>query len=395
MMMPHLDDSPLTRAGLALFVAGLAAGCGSSAPTLAWDAGSTPDDRADAHTRAIDTNALGAALDDVATAAIDPRGADGRAVGLVVAIVTPELAWVRGYGRTRIEDGGVPRADTLFELGSITKVMTGALLADAVLRGELHLDDEVEALLPDSVVVPRWGSRAITLLDLATHTSGLPVMPDNLTGTPPNPAAGYSPAQLYEFLARHTLATEPGTTFVYSNLGFGLLGHALVTARGASSYDAMIDALFGAQLGMHDTHVAQHPEDAARTATGHRQGRTVPPNRIDTLEGGGALRSTGDDMVRFLRSALGLDAALQPVFEEVERPRRSAPRGPIGLGLQHSDDATLGLVYEKAGGTAGFSSHVAWIDGRRVGVAILANTSGFDAATLARAVLAIFVGGAS
>jgi serine-type D-Ala-D-Ala carboxypeptidase/endopeptidase len=140
---------------------------------------------------------------------------------------------VAGSGRRQVAAYGVPGpgqppldADSVFEIGSIAKVFTATLLADMAARGEVALDESVALLLPPTVRVPARGQRQIELVDLATHTSGLPRLPGNLRWEDPaHPVmAGYTAGQLYEFLSGYTLAREIGSQYEYSNLGFGLLG---------------------------------------------------------------------------------------------------------------------------------------------------------------------------
>ena len=131
-------------------------------------------------------------------------------------------------------------ADSLFEIGSITKVFTATLLADMVDRGEVALDDPVSKDLPETVRVPERNGRKITFVDLATQSSGLPRMPDNMhPRDPANPYADYTLEQLYDFLGRFTLTRDIGSQYEYSNLGVALLGGALARRAGAS-YEALL-----------------------------------------------------------------------------------------------------------------------------------------------------------
>ena len=121
--------------------------------------------------------------------------------GVVVGWVTPEESHVYGYGRFSAKDGRRPDGRTVFEIGSITKVFTSLLLAEEVNARRMSLDDPVQKYLPDSVKMPQKGDRPITLQDLATHTSGLPRMPNNFhPKDPSNPYADYTVDRLYEFL---------------------------------------------------------------------------------------------------------------------------------------------------------------------------------------------------
>src|SRR5204862_7795160 len=120
----------------------------------------------------------------------------------------------------------------VYEIGSVTKTFTALLLAEAVQRGEVTLDLPVQRLLPD-FTIPKSGDRAITLLDLATQSSALPRLPDNLfPKNPANPYADYTTDDLKQFLAHYKLPRVPGASYEYSNLGVGLLGIALARHAG-------------------------------------------------------------------------------------------------------------------------------------------------------------------
>src|SRR6185295_13445884 len=116
---------------------------------------------------------------------------------------------------------------------SITKVFTSLLLADMVNRKEVALDDPAAKYLPEDVKMPERSGKCITLLDLSTHSSGLPSLPGNRKLDPRNPFADdFSVSDLYQFLSGYTLPRDPGSEFEYSNLGAGLLGHVLAYRAG-------------------------------------------------------------------------------------------------------------------------------------------------------------------
>jgi CubicO group peptidase (beta-lactamase class C family) len=173
-------------------------------------------------------------------------------VGLIAGISTPEGRRYVTYGRTSRNGGGDPSPETMFELGSITKVFTSLLLADMVERGEVKLDGPVAMYLPKGVLVPGRNGKQITLADLATHSSGLPRDAANLNLTQANPFATYGPAQLYDFLAQYRLTRDPGEKFEYSNLGASLLGHAL-TLRAGKGYEELLRTRILEPLEMKDT----------------------------------------------------------------------------------------------------------------------------------------------
>ena len=157
-----------------------------------------------------------------------------QSVGIIVGVIEPAGRRVVAYGSFAKDDQRQVNGDTIFEIGSITKVFTSLLLADMVQRGEVALSDPASKYLPNGVKMPERGGRVITLEDLSRHRSGLPRLPTNLNAgsDPNNPYAGYSVEQLYQFLSNYALPRDIGAEFEYSNLGGGLLGHILTLAAG-------------------------------------------------------------------------------------------------------------------------------------------------------------------
>ena len=208
--------------------------------------------------------------------------------GIVVGIVGPGGRRIVAAGKAG--PGAVPSLDarTTFEIGSATKVFTAALLMDMVRRGEVSLTDPVAKYLPESVKVPARGGRQITLVDLATHTSGLPRLPSNLKPKDAsNPYADYSVAQLYEFLSHYELTRDIGAQYEYSNLGMGLLGHALAL-KGGTGYETLVRTRILEPLRMRDTAITLSPALRSRLAAGHdARGSAVANWDIPTLAGAG------------------------------------------------------------------------------------------------------------
>src|ERR1700752_1980904 len=168
----------------------------------------------------------------------------------------------------RIIAAGVGSAG-VFEIGSITKVFTTSLLQDMVDRGEVRLGDAVSQYLPKSVKVPRRGDHEITLFDLATQSSGLPRMPSNFTPRDSmNPYADYSVQQMYTFLSGYQLPRDPGAEYEYSNLGMGLLGHAL-SLKGRASYEELLRRRILTPLGLRETAITLTPAMRTKLAPGH------------------------------------------------------------------------------------------------------------------------------
>jgi serine-type D-Ala-D-Ala carboxypeptidase/endopeptidase len=200
-------------------------------------------------------------------------------------------------------------ADSVFEIGSMTKVFTGILLADQVRRGEVELADALADLMPTHVSVPARSGKPITLLDLTTHFSGLPMMPTNLApADPANPFAEYTTTRMYEFISNYELPRDPGDAFEYSNIGMALLGQVLALRAGAPTYEALVTERILRPLGMTRTAVVFTPWMKDRLVRGHnRAGDPVVNWDMIETAGMGGLRSTMNDMLTF--AAANLSAA--------------------------------------------------------------------------------------
>ncbi|WDZ76663.1 serine hydrolase [Ensifer adhaerens] len=302
-----------------------------------------------------------------------------QSVGIVVGIID-------GTGRRIVAHGHPAKGDprpvdgrTVFEIGSVTKVFTALLLADAVEKGTLNLDTPVSSLLPADVALQEDKQTPITLRHLATHMSGLPRLPANLVPADiNNPYADYDTAKLYAFLSSHKPLRRPGVENEYSNLGAGLLGHALALKAGLT-YEDLVISRIATPLSMKDTAITQRPDWVERRATGH--GAAQEPVRdwdLDALQGAGALRSTADDLLGFLEAAMGkTPSPLAPAFAIL-----LATKAPIGNG--DDDQQALGWVISGKGddqvvwhngGTGGYRSFVGYRPSTGVGVVALSNAS--------------------
>jgi serine-type D-Ala-D-Ala carboxypeptidase/endopeptidase len=278
-------------------------------------------------------------------------------------------------GGRRIVAIGVDSAG-VFEIGSITKVFTTAVLEDMVDRGELRLEDPVATLLPPSTKVPARGDRRITLLDLATQSSGLPRLPSNLSPADSmNPYADYAVEQMYAFLSSYQLTRDIGAEYEYSNLGMGLLGHAL-TLKAGTGYEDLVRRRILTPLGMRATAITLTAAMRSKLAPGHDgSGRTVPNWDLPTLAGAGALRSTASDMLTFLAANIDSTATLLSRtlwHTHAERRGTNNPAMKIGLGW-HIFARPVGNIVWHNGGTGGYRTFAGFDPARRVGVVVLSN----------------------
>jgi D-alanyl-D-alanine-carboxypeptidase/D-alanyl-D-alanine-endopeptidase len=308
---------------------------------------------------------------------VDRIDAQKQSVGIVVGVIEPAGRRVIAYGRLAKDDPRPLNGDTLYEIGSITKVFTSLLLADAVGRGEVALTDPVAKFLPDKVKVPERGGRAITLVDLATHSSGLPRMPTNFAPKDPaNPYADYSSENMYAFLSGYQLSRDIGSEYEYSNFGAGLLGHALVLRTRSTDYETLVRARILTPLGMTSTAITLSPQMKARLAAGHSAALQPVANwDLSALAGAGALRSTTNDMLTFLAANLGYNKTpLAAAMAEMLTTRRptTIPNMTIGLAWHVVTMHGKEIVWHN-GGTAGYRTFIGFDPAARVGVVVLSN----------------------
>jgi D-alanyl-D-alanine-carboxypeptidase/D-alanyl-D-alanine-endopeptidase len=299
-----------------------------------------------------------------------------RRTGLVVGASTGRdvALWHRG----RLPDG----ARSIFEIGSVTKTFTATLLADMALEGLVALDDPVNRHLPAGVRVPPRG-REITLEDLASHRSGLPVVPRGLllralTVDRRDPYARWDAARLEAAVPRTRPRREPGRRFRYSNYGVGLLGYALAV-RAGTTYDELVRSRICAPLGLADTPASL----GRRVAQGHdRRGRPVPHWHLAALAGAGGLRSTAADLLAFMRvHEPGARHPLAAAAAETRRPRMRLRRLDLCLGWMSIPPGGPLLppwrlrrrVFLHEGATGGFRSFAAFVPEAGVAAVVLAN----------------------
>ena len=297
-------------------------------------------------------------------------------VAIAVGIVDASGRRFVSYGNFSVNDPRPVGNDTVFEIGSTTKVFTSTILADMVRRGEVSLDDPVAKYLPAEVKIPERGGKQITLVDLATHTSGLPRMPSNFKPKDPNnPYADYTVANLFEFLSSYQLTRDIGAQFEYSNMGAALLGQALAR-RAGMDYEALVRARITGPLKMENTRIALTPEMKSHLAAGHNEARQPAANwDLPTFAGAGALRSDARDMLTFIAAHLGyVESPLAPAMAAMTKVRRPAggPQMDIALAWLILKHEGREIVWHN-GGTGGYRTFMGYDPQSRAGVVVLSN----------------------
>jgi len=317
---------------------------------------------------------------------------DYKAPGLVLAVVRGPDAVVMGFGETAKGSGTEPNGSTLLRIGSISKAFAGHLLASLAADGRVRLADPVTKFLPD-LRLPEAAGRPMTLIDLVTHTAGFP---RELPGAPKpgtNPYDRYSWDSYKAYFGSAQLAFPPGTAAAYSNVGFDLLGAALVGA-GEAPYDELLQARITRPLGMTDTVVRLNDAQRKRMMASYDfDGKAMEPLEVlDTQAASGGLYSTADDMVRYMRWQLNRqDPAGDPVriVDQALYRQRDGLTMAVGFDEGGRMDAIglawLGMmpegprpfVLQKTGGLQGFMSYLAFAPNRGVGVFVAVNQFNF------------------
>ena len=314
-------------------------------------------------------------------------------LGFVLGALAKDEEKLLRYGARQWGNAQPPDADTVFEIGSISKAFTGILLAERIESGELELDDRIAELLPEGWSLSER-AREITLRHCTTHTSGFPGLPANMLGISDlfslavggDPYRDYSEEEFRDALATVELNFEPGTKSVYSNFAAGLLGFVLATQNG-SDYETLVTNKIWQPLGMHRTVITNDKWHQEHMPAKYRSTAKVGPVSLvlesdewrlpNHLAGAGAIRSTGRDMMTFLRANMGListpiDAAIRRSHQELfqERAGRAMAMNWI---RSFESNISQNIIWHN-GGTGGFRTYLGFTEDRQFGVVVMSNT---------------------
>lgn len=318
--------------------------------------------------------------------AFQKNGYTGLSVGIIKG---QRLVMVRHLGMMDRGTRQTPHSQTLYRIGSISKVLTTSLLVALRDKGKVRLDQPVVSVLPKGSSLPAdpRGARAITFRHLATHTSGLPGLPHNLKGAPGDPYFHYTKASMLSAL-RVTLLDQPiGARYKYSNLGMALLGVALA-ARMKQPFLSLIKKHLLDPLGMKHTCVRCPAALQPMIATGYAAQdpkRQVIPWQLGAFVPAGGYLSTLADLAKWVSFQFRAgQAGVKPLsggsLRELHSTQRLIGRrrpfsGGVGLGWHIAPIAkTPHTIVWHNGGVAGFRSYLGFVPKREVGVVVLTNT---------------------
>lgn len=295
-------------------------------------------------------------------------------VGMSIGILVDGKVAYFNYGN--VEKGG-KRVDenTLYEVASLSKVLAGTLLADATIRAQVSLNDSVQDYFDFDV--PDDNGEEMTLVQLATHSSGLPRMPYNfIYGS--NPYIDYKEEHLLQYLQKAALKHTPGKVYEYSNLGVGLLGYILSQIED-KPYEQLLKEAILEKLDMDSTAIFLNDELQQRKAKPHfKNGTPASEWDFDVLQACAGVKSSTRDLLRFMAANLGrleTDEQLTQAMQMARQTHFRAVNAEVGLGWQFANyDGLRCLAHDGLAG--GYSSFMAIAPQRKIGVVVLSNNAG-------------------
>ncbi|HEY2401990.1 MAG TPA: serine hydrolase domain-containing protein [Steroidobacteraceae bacterium] len=325
-----------------------------------------------------------AASESELRAALEQRFKGDRSGACIAAAVIENGTAARAYFCAGAKSERSINDRTAFEIGSITKTMTAALLAEIIGRGEIALDDPLAKLLPPGTNVPSFNGTPITLGNIVTHTSGLPSFQWRNTDLN-NPYAGLTDVDLLGTLAKVQLKHAPGSQREYSNFALMVLSYALAKHSG-SDFETLLRERLLSPLGMDDTYIVRCPP-CVRAAQGHfSNGRPTGPWDVHVdLAGAGGVRATLPDMLRYLEGQLGMrDSPITPVLARTQEFVPSIDGQATGMAWETWSTENGRRLVMHPGGTGGFSAFFAFDRAAKHGVVLLSDTALTDVGGLRR-----------
>lgn len=304
----------------------------------------------------------------------------GNTQSLAVAIFHKNKYKTFLYGETEKGNNTLPTENTLYEIGSITKVFTATLLADLVTKDIIQLDDPILPFLPDSVS-SNPALKGITFKTLANHTSGLPRMADNWNRVvgynEKDPFATYDRKALFSFLTNYKASREPGEEYEYSNLGYGLLGELLAIICKKPYMQGLRETILEPlQLG-NTTDKPDVKKQQIVLPGLDKDGNITPLWNWEALIGAGSLKSNIRDLMLFAVEQFKMpENELQKAMALTRQFTFFTPENmDIGLAWRISMMGDGIIYFHHTGGTAGSSSFVGLSPDTKTAVVILSNAS--------------------
>jgi CubicO group peptidase (beta-lactamase class C family) len=319
-------------------------------------------------------NPLATSQDKAVDSLMQPFMAQLNTVGAAIAIFKNGKTYHYNYGETAKGNNNIPDNRTIFEIGSISKTFTAILLADAVNKGKIKLDDPVNKYLPDSIPAIKFDGVSVTVKSLINHSSGIPRMPDNFTANKTDPYIDYDDRKLFGFYKNFKPVRKPGDKYEYSNLAVGTVG-VILERINKDSYENMLLKTICKPLGMNDTKEYLRGQDSARFAKGYDDGNFVAPWNFKAFMGAGGIRSTTADMILYAQAQLGTASpALNTDIQLTHTVTFKTADATLGMAWHYLKPGKDEILFHN-GGTGGYKSYLAVNLQKKFALVILSNTT--------------------
>ncbi len=313
-------------------------------------------------------------VDSIANAYLKQQNTQSLAIG----IVKNGQSKTYFFGESANGNQTLPTKNSIYEIGSLSKIFTAIILSNLVEEGTITLDQPISLFLPDTLKKNEDLSK-ITFQMLANHTSGLPRLPDNLEkvkGYSTNdPYKSYDKKALYSYLATFKNKKSPGEEYEYSNLGYAVLGDIICDIY-KKSYDQIVKDIICKPLDMNNTFQVLDPKRKDTFKVYNKDGQEVPSWSFDAFSAAGGLKSSLEDLLKFANAQFKMPQT--PLENAMANTRLFTfflpPDTDLGLAWHMNllDDLT---VYWHNGGTAGSSSYLALCPDKKSAVVILSNSA--------------------
>ena len=334
------------------------------------------DEKAKKTQKVASSNPLVSALDKEVDSAAQSYISLLATTGLSIGILVNGKTYYYGYGETARGNANLPDEHSIYEIGSISKTFTATLLADAVEKGKVKLDDPVSKYFPDSIPALEYQGSPVTLKMLSNHSSGIPRMPGNFhPSNNDNPYKDYSDQDLFGFYKTFKLDRKPGTEYEYSNLAAATLGIILEKVNKKSYQDLIVETICD-PLGMNETREFIRKKDSIRFVKGYNEeGKYNSQWDFEAMAAAGSIRSTVSDMLLYAKAQLGkAPPALEKDFQLTHEKTFSNGAVNTALGWHYIKPGKDEVLFHN-GGTGGFRTYLAVNLEKKFAVVVLSNTA--------------------
>jgi CubicO group peptidase (beta-lactamase class C family) len=308
---------------------------------------------------------------------------DSTITSVSIGVLMDGIAYTSHYGELDAGKGNPPNDETIYEIASVTKTMTGTLVAQAVMDGKLSLDDDIRKYLKDDYPNFQFKNNPITVKDLVTHTSRLPA---NWTGFEEVFKKGgdsifqklveigknYNEEKFFAQMENAVLDTIPGVIYEYNNLAPNLIAHILENVY-QKSFDELLNDFIFKKIGMTSTKMRLSEDEQSRLASGYSKGQLMPYMPIPTWGAEGGVKSTTPDLIKYMR--LQLDTTNATILESHRLNFTVSPTFSLGYYWNIGNNSDGTIHYSHHGGAIGMQNLFSVYPAYNMGVSIITNSS--------------------